>query len=240
MRALSHFENVSKLATSTVQRILVNETLRKKLTADDEIDAQVVAVREALIEENNRMAAALAQSARQRRVLDEQLAQKTGETAMLQQRSVDDSARLAEVVATLHREQSRREELEHQVAALASTIASREMESTWLRQKSSEIAFATVALFMLVLLGICVFVVVQPFAEFFALQPPAIALILSALALLVWISILTIVGWGKPSVSGLASYGYFRVLRAWLLGGGVALPLLLAALYDWLKSALVR
>jgi len=59
LEALARFENVGDLSTEAIGRILVDGALRSKLSGDQDIAARIALVKEALIEDNRRMAGEL-------------------------------------------------------------------------------------------------------------------------------------------------------------------------------------
>ncbi len=63
LQVLSRFENVGNLSEETMSNILLSDALREKILAEKEIDAQTLLVKEALIEEDNKVRQALSKSA---------------------------------------------------------------------------------------------------------------------------------------------------------------------------------
>jgi hypothetical protein len=76
LETLSRFENVGELPREVLTSILVNQALRQKLAVEGDVRKQVELVREALVEENEKVRSALASTTEEAKRLKLEVAEK--------------------------------------------------------------------------------------------------------------------------------------------------------------------
>jgi seryl-tRNA synthetase len=109
LRTLSRYENVADIPAETVANILLSESLRARMRATPQVEEQVQLIREALIEEQNRLQREL-QESRGRLQQKEKETMEMKETIHDLKREIEQERRLRESVT--HQLQQAQEEIE--------------------------------------------------------------------------------------------------------------------------------
>ena len=119
LRTLSRYENVADIPTETVAKILLNESLRARMSATPQVEEQVQLIREALIEEQNR--------------LQRELEESRGRLQEKEKETMEMKATIHDLKREIEQERRARESVEHQLQQ-----AQEEIEALKERMKAKE------------------------------------------------------------------------------------------------------
>jgi hypothetical protein len=128
LATLSRFEGVGDLPRDTIARLLMNQVLRQKLTAEGGIEKQIEAVRDALVDEGRRVSAELAATRQKADELKERVEGGQEEIERLRARERERVVALSKVTAELSREQRLRSEVVERLARIEEESEKRTVE----------------------------------------------------------------------------------------------------------------
>jgi len=237
LQALSRFENVGDLSTETIHAIVVNEALRQKLAVEQDREAQITLVREALIEEHQRTADEL-QAAKARIAGLPQEAAESAKTADGARRLATQERQAAEEVERrLAEEREARKSVEDRLARLEAQLEDKETQHSRNRQiRSFVVRWAVIPLGSLSL-AVFVFSFLVASATNWGPWRPALAA--ASGLLIVWAWLADVRGSGDPLVNGWRPFALFCRVRNRLFGalGLILLAIVANAIYDWVRFA---
>jgi len=115
LEVLSRFENAGDLPRDVLGAILVNDALRQKLALEKNVEKQIELVKEALVEENQRVRAQLALEREQKEQLERDLARKSQSVVELERSANSRELELGETRKELQDSEVVRKELEERL-----------------------------------------------------------------------------------------------------------------------------
>ena len=180
---LSRFENIFDLSPSTIRHVLQNEILRNKLEDEVGDEGEIQVIREALIEENARAQAELADAKRRE---DELL----GRVTALAGVTVEDKRAISDLSTAVERESKDKERLAEEIDAMRQQAAKRMIEA---ERNAARANFLTQFIRWPAVLGLVGFVFLlgrydNQFGveDLFLYSVPILTVILSWLAVILW------------------------------------------------------
>jgi hypothetical protein len=123
LEVLSRFENADDLPKDVLTSILINDALRQKLSVERSVERQVDLVREALIEENEKVRAQLQSEREERERLNRDFASKSQQVETLERVSDERKSLLSETQRNLEDSEKQRRNLEERLGHIEKEIA---------------------------------------------------------------------------------------------------------------------
>lgn len=229
LEVLSRFENAADLPTDVLTGILLNDVLRQKLALEKNVEKQIDLVREALIEENERVRGELRQERLEAERLRKDTVLKSEMVEALERTSEERKSQLDLAQRELQDSERRRLDLEAKLNRIEEEL--REVKSS-AAERQQRTAFLGGCLLLLVLLEAAFSVFAYLTKWHWGYWRTNI--FVWSIALGVWVWLADYVGQSKSLIRKWSPFVRFHKLTKWVYGG-LATELIGHALWEILK-----
>ncbi len=238
LRALSRFENIDYLPPETVRAILVNESLRQRLTSETTVTREVELVREALIEENRKKQAALdAEKVERARVTDE-LLKSSARVAELESTARAHGEEAETAKAALRNQVRKSRDADDRISALEDTVRRNVAERD--REAAGHTArrFLLGSLLLLVPIVVLFTYLLGAYAYAFRLTPLESGLLCAGFSALTWTECFLLIGNRLRAVREERAFQFVRShrIKVWAVLGAIAIGVAANNATDWIKA----
>lgn len=237
LEALARFENVGELPKEVLTSVLVNEALRQKLAVEGDVKKRVELVREALVEENEKVRSQLTDATERAADLERTLTQKEGEINELTLRLNEQTEKIEEAARELEEERQSRRGIEARVGDLEKRWEQERESASRRKEIRGFLISSGIALFLAIAMPTVTFVLWKPALGFWRATP-----VVWGALLLIWTELIDRWGQRRGSVREWPAYEEFHKFKKWLF---VLLAALIVwrfyefvgdAAYEWLKA----
>lgn len=235
LTSLARFENVDDLPQETVASTLMNSALRQRLQAEPDVERGTELVREALIEDSQRVRAELKAAEAKAQEFEREAAETIAD---LKQRGSQQKEALKESRRQLEQERASREDLEERLRGLERALQTKEeREQAEARIRRFVLKWVIVPLALIAALGLGIAMPVASFSAWGSLRSALTALGACTVSLILWLWSVESHGSADSVVSQWAPFAKLRTFKGRLFGvlGFIALGLVVQAL--WLAIA---
>jgi hypothetical protein len=234
LKTLSRFENVSDLPREVVTSLLLNQALRQKLAVEGDIKKQIELVKEALIEENEKVRSALENTTEEAKRLKLENAEKDGQIAMLGHALEEQKAKIMGTESDLAHERAARRDIEGRLDGLERRTAQQAASAEIRRFLASSLTLLALAFGIT---GACL-MRWKPALGFWKSS----SVVWSLLAL-IWMWTTDRWAQTKPAVREWRPYARFHKVKDWFFGivalvlAWTAIEFVGRAVYQWVRAA---
>jgi len=236
LQTLTRFENVDDLPQDVLSSIILNNALRQKLSVEVDVDKQIELVKEALIEENQKVRRELENTHSRLRNLEVETNKKEEVIAKLEDQIRQDKRTIEESEKTLAEEREARKPLEERLNRIETNLKDKEIKE---KEKKRIGQFVV----KWVIIPIVIILVLGPFTSSLTVSRTKWEFWLSTLGvwsllLIVWIKFMDNKGTRDPILRDWKTFVFFHKFKKWLFYvlGVVLLGVLGNAGWDWIKS----
>ncbi len=221
LTTLARFENVDDLPQETVASTLMNSALRQRLQAEPDVERGTELVREALIEDNQRVRAELKAAQAKAQELERKAREGTAAVAALQQREAAQEAAVRESQRELKEERASRTSAEKRLKTVEAWVREKE-EQQQIRWFAAKWVIAPVAL--IAALGLGIAIPLATLSELSAFWSALTAIAVCSVSLVAWVWLADQRGSSDPSVSQWRPFRLFPAIKNWVLATLLAAP----------------
>jgi len=235
LKTMSRFENIGDLPTDTVKAVLLNEALRQRLSATQDVEEQINLVREALIEEITRIRE---EHIKTQLELESKSKEAENLKGMVKQteeanRQIEEKVYLLEkeLEQTLKEKKELEKKLNQLEVKLQSKIAAEaERQEIW--------KFVIKWSGYSVLIGSLGVVFFKLFQLLNIINFWGLVLLVTVATMFFWVWLTDRIASNNPLIKEKIFFIYLRKFKKWLFGlfGTLALGVLINAIYEWLKG----
>jgi hypothetical protein len=234
--ALSRFEDIGDLPKEAITSIVVNDAVRQKLAAEHDVQRQIELVREAFVEEHERVRADLRAAEATIADLQRQAAE-SAETVGGVTRVAEERKRAAqELSRQLTEEREARESVEAQVANLEAELRTKEEEKKKRRRiRRVLLGWVAAPLGLTLLVAVAASIVIGNVTNWGFWRP---GLGTMALLLILWVWVADLRGTADPFMNSWRVFAAFRRFKNGLFAtlGVILLGLAANAIYEWIRG----
>jgi hypothetical protein len=234
LETLARFEHVDELSREVVTSILVNQALRQKLAVEGDVKKQIELVKEALVEENEKVRSALASTAEEAERLKREVKEKDEQIVRLSGLLDENRTKIERTEAELGRERDARQDVTTRLDRLEQRMGE---ESR--KQEIRKFLFVSLTIIMMALgaASVCLYVL-KPGLGFWKTSS-----VVWSLIALIWMLLTDRWGQTKLAVKPWGPYLKFHEAKNWLLGlvafvaAWTFCEFVGRAAYEWFKAS---
>jgi len=236
LQTLARFENVDDLPQEALSSIILNNALRQNLSAETDVDKQIELVREALIEENQKVRRELENTHSRLHDLEVETSKKEETIAKIEDQTRRHKRAIEESERTLAEERKDRKSLEERLNRIETNLKDKERKDEEKKRIGQFVVkWAIIPIVIILALGLMASSFTMSLTKWGFWQS---TLVVWSLLLILWIKLTDKQGTHDPILRDWRIFVFFHKFKKWFFYflGAVLLSVIGNAVWDYIKT----